>query len=471
MPQLTLIQYLRIIWARKWLVLAVFVSVATTGIVTVLNLPKQYTASAMMVVEVRQDPILGALSAPFNMATELEILRSDVVASRVVKMLGMLDNPEVIEDWRKNTEEKIPLDRYLAGFVQRSMSVEPLRGSNVLTVSFRHGEPAVAAAAANALAQAAIDVSVEMRVGPARQSATWFEDQSRALRNELEAAQARLSRFQQEKGIVVTDERLDQETARLNALTAELAAAQAERLDALTRQRNVGDTSPDMLQSAGVMAIRSQLNQAEARLSEISRNLGVNHPQRIQLEAQIQELRQQLDAEMRRVSSGTTVVSRVSAQKVEALRGMIESQKRQLLEMRSARDQIAVLMRDVETAQRAYEAVSQRSSQLNLESQSSQSILRILSPAVEPLEFTSRKVKIGVLGSLVGGLGLGLLLALGLEFWDRRVRGAEDVDGIEGIPLIGTLGTGASGSARRPSLPRPHPPGAPPALQLPGASG
>ena len=174
---------------------------------------------------------------------------------------------------------------------------------------------------------------------------------------------------------------------------------------------------------------------------------------------------------MRRVSSGTTVISRASAQKVEALRGMIEAQKRQLLEMRSARDQIAVLMRDVETAQRAYEAVSQRSSQLNLESQASQSILRILSPAVEPLEFTSRKVKIGVLGSLVGGLGLGLLLALGLEIWDRRVRGVEDVDGIEGIPLIATLGTATAGSGRRPNLPRPHAPGSPPALQLPGARG
>lgn len=471
MPQLTPIQYLRIIWARKWLVLAVFVTVATAGIVTVLNLPKQYTANAMLVVEVRPDPVLGPLSAPFSMATELEILRSDVVAARVVKMLGMLDSPEVIADWRLKTEEKIPLDRYLAGFIQRSMSVEPVRGSNVLSVSFRHGDPAVAAAAANALAQAAIDVSVEMRVGPARQSASWFEDQARTLRHELEAAQARLSRFQREKGIVVTDERLDQETARLNALTAELASAQAERVDALTRQRNVGDTSPDMMLSAGVNQIRTQLNQAETRLSEISRNLGSNHPQRIQLEAQIQELRQQLDAEMRRVSSGTTVVSRVSTQKVEALRAMIEAQKRQLLEMRTARDQIAVLMRDVETAQRAYDAVSQRSSQLNLESQSSQSFLRILSPAVEPMEFVSRKVKIGVLGSLVGGLGLGLLLALALELRERRVRGVEDVDGIEGVPLIATLGAGGSRFKRRPNLPRPRPPNAPPVLQLPGGGG
>lgn len=471
MLQLTPIQYWRIFWARKWLILAVFVAVASAGILFVLSLPKQYTANAMLVVEVRPDPVLGPLAAPFSMATELEILRSDKVASRVVTKLGMQNDPGTIEAWMKDTGGKIPLERHLAGFIQRNMTVEPLRGSNVLSVSFKHVDPATAAAAANAIAQTAIDVSIEMRIEPARQSASWFEEQARSLRAELEAAQARLSKFQQQKGIVATDERLDQETARLNALMAELALAQAERVDVLGRQRNAGETSPDVLQSAQVQAIRSQLTAAETRLSEISRNLGVNHPQRIQIEAQIAELRQQLNAEMQRVSGSVTVASRASAQKVEALRAMVETQKRQLLEMRSARDQIAVLMRDVETAQRAYDTVSQRSSLLNLESQSSQSILRLLSPAVEPLEYTSRKVKIGVLGSLVGGLGLGLLLALGLEFWDRRVRGAEDVDGIEGIPLIGTLGTGASGSARRPSLPRPHPPGAPPALQLPGASG
>ncbi|GIX23367.1 MAG: hypothetical protein KatS3mg122_0598 [Caldimonas sp.] len=470
MPQLTPLQYLRMIWARKWLVLAVFVTVATAGIATVLSLPKQYTAEARLVVDMRPDPVLGGLAAPFSMATELEVLRSDVVAARVVKALGMLDDPKVIQDWREKTDAKMPLDRYLAGFIQRSMTVEPVRGSNVIAVKFSHGEPAVAAAAANALAQAAIDVSVEMRVGPARQSASWFEDQARALRNELEAAQARLSKFQQQAGIVVTDERLDQETARLNALTAELALAQAERLDALGRQRNAGEMSPDILQSAQVQAIRGQLTAAETRLSEISRNLGTNHPQRIQIEAQIAELRQQLNAEMQRVSGSVTVASRASAQKVEALRAMVEAQKRKLLEMRSARDQIAVLMRDVETAQRAYDTVSQRSSLLNIESQSSQSVLRLLSPAVEPLEYTSRKIKLGILGAIMGGLMLAIAMAIGIELLDRRVRGEEDLAGIDGAQLIGVLGDSATARPLR-RLASTGGPSTRPALPMSGAGG
>ena len=56
----------------------------------------------------------------------------------------------------------------------------------------------------------------------------------RRLRANLEQAQAKLSKFQQIKGIVVTDERLDQENARYGTLISQLATAQAERVETST---------------------------------------------------------------------------------------------------------------------------------------------------------------------------------------------------------------------------------------------
>ena len=44
-------QVLRIIWARKWLVLALLVVVSTAGTVITLLLPKQYTADTALIVE------------------------------------------------------------------------------------------------------------------------------------------------------------------------------------------------------------------------------------------------------------------------------------------------------------------------------------------------------------------------------------------------------------------------------------
>ena len=59
---MTLKHVLQVVWARKWLVLALMVLVSAAGITTVMMLPRQYTAESSMVVEMRIDPVLGALA-------------------------------------------------------------------------------------------------------------------------------------------------------------------------------------------------------------------------------------------------------------------------------------------------------------------------------------------------------------------------------------------------------------------------
>ena len=447
-----LTQYLRIIWARKWIVIGLFVLIAAAGITTVMLLPRQYTAETSLVVEVRIDPALGALApalaAPSYMATQVEILRSERVASRAVKILGVERSAEAVAQWRDATKAKISLERYFAGVLQHGLNVEPGRGSSIINLSFTAADPIFAQAAANAFAQAYQDVSVELRVAPARQSATFLDEQVKSLRADLENAQSRLSKFQQTKGIVVTDERLDQENARFNMLIGQLAQAQAERVETETRLRNTGgETSPDVLGSGAVQNLKAQLAQAETKLSDISSIVGKNHPQRLQLDAQIAELKRQIAAETRRVAGGTSTLSRGSSQKVAELQTMVDQQKRQLLSLRSDRDQIAVYQRDVEAAQRAYDAVASRLGQVSMEGQNNQANTRLLSPAVEPLEPSRPKVVVGIVGSLLGALAVGILAALGLELLDRRIRRPEDLMVMPGVPVIGVLNPAGS---RRP---------------------
>ena len=437
-------QYLRILWARKWLLLVTFLVIAATGIAITLLMPRQYTAETSLVVEMRIDPALGALApalaSPSYMQTQIEILKSERVASRAVTILGVERSKDAVEQWRNETKMKIPLARYFAGVLSRGLSVEPPHGSNIINLSFSAPDPIFAQATANAFAQAYMDVSVELRVAPARQSAGFLKEQTESLRADLEKAQTQLSKFQQSKGIAITDERLDQETARYNALIAQLAMAQAERVDFETRQRNSGsEVSPDVLQSPGIINLKSQIASAETKLTEISSIVGKNHPQRLQLEAQIGELKRQLAAETRRVAGGATTSSRGSSQKVNELQIMVDMQKKQLLAMRSDRDQIAVYQRDVDAAQRAYDAVTQRLGITNLEGLNNQANTRLLSPAVEPLEPSRPRIPLGIAASILGGLAVGVLAALGMEMMDRRVRMPQDLIVVSGVPVIGVL--------------------------------
>jgi uncharacterized protein involved in exopolysaccharide biosynthesis len=260
------------------------------------------------------------------------------------------------------------------------------------------------------------------------------------LRTDLEKAQAKLSGYQREKGIVASDERVDQEMQRLDSLTSQLATIQSEKVDYSSRQKSSGnELSPDVQQNSIVVSLKGEIAKAETKLSETSSTMGKNHPVRVQLEGQIAGLKEQLDKEMRRISGGAATATRTSALKEAELMQMIEEQKKQVLALRQTRDEIHVLNKDVEAAQRAYESVAQRMSQLSLEAQSEQTNVRVLSPAIEPSEPSRPNIPRFIAMSLAGGILMGILAALGIEYIDRRVRNIADMV-IEGVPVFATVG-------------------------------
>ena len=453
---LSLRQALLILRLRWWVVVGVFALILGGAYAVSVKLPKQYTAETSVLLDAKIDPLLATLMPALGgslIATQVDIVKSDRVASRVVNMLGLAQNAGAVARWREETEGRTPLDSYFAGLLQRGLVVDPGRGSALMTISFTAEDAKFAAAVANAFARAYIDLSVELRVGPAREYATFFDDRIKSLREDLDAAQARLSAFQQKRGIVVSSERVDQEAARLTALEAALAGALAESADTSSRQRNAGtETSIDVQQSGAVQSLKADLAKAETRLSEISAIFGSKHPQRLELETRIGELKQQLALEMRRVSGATATVNRIATQRIGELRSMAAAQKQTVLNLRTQRDEAGALLREVETAQRAFDTVAQRRTQLANESQAEQPTARVLSPAIEPLKHS--KPNIPKILAAAAGLGLlgGLGIAYLLEMMNRRVRSADDLLNVDGVPVLGVMSKSAGRQAFTPRL-------------------
>jgi succinoglycan biosynthesis transport protein ExoP len=437
-------QFLLVIFARRHLVASIFVFVAATGAGITVMMPKVYTATTSLVIDVKSDPIAGAMlpsvGTPTYMATQTEIIGSERTAIGVVRILRIDQNPQLVTQWKEATNGNTPLENYYARLLRGGMAVSPARGSNIINLSYAGRDPKFATAVANAYAQAYIDLLIDLRVDPARQYSAWFDERLKKLRTDLEKAQGKLSSFQREKGIVASDERVDQEMQRLNSLTSQLATIQGEKVESSSRQRSSGNEfSPDVQQNTIVVSLKGEIARAETKLRETSSTMGKNHPVRVQLEGQIAGLKEQLDKEMRRISGGAATATRTSALKEAELMQMIEEQKKQVLALRETRDDIHVLTKDVETAQRAYESVAQRMSQLSLEAQSEQTNVRVLSPAIEPSEPSRPNIPRFIAMSLAGGILMGILAALGMEYIDRRVRNIADL-AIEGVPMLGVVG-------------------------------
>ena len=112
---MTFQQFLLILKARFWTVFFTLLIVVVATIIVSLVIPKEYTAAAAVVVDVKSpDPVAGlvlpGLITPGYMATQVDIINSDRVAQRVVKMLRLDESPAVKAQWQEDTEGKGRVD-------------------------------------------------------------------------------------------------------------------------------------------------------------------------------------------------------------------------------------------------------------------------------------------------------------------------------------------------------------------------
>lgn len=440
-------QFLTILAARWKIAFATLAAVVATTVAVSLVLPPQYAATASVVIDVKSpDPIAGimmpAVVMPAYMATQVDIINSERVAQRVVKMLRLDENPAARDQWIEATQGKGRLDLWLAEALQKKLDVRPSRESNVIAISYKGLDPDFAAAVANAFAQAYMDTTIALKVEPARQYAEWFGTQGKELRENLEKAQSKLSAYQQEHGIVASDERLDSETAKLNELSSQLTLVLTQTAEAQSKQRSgaASDTLPDVFQNSLIQNLKVDIARQEGKLQELSGNLGRNHPQYKQMEAEIAALKQRLEVETKHIAKSFSTTGTVSKDKEAVIRVALEAQKKRVLQLKRDRDEVAVLTRDVEAAQKAYDAVTQRLTQTRLESQANQTNVSVLTPASAPIQQSSPKLILNTALAVFLGALLGLGAAFLRELSDRRIRSIDDLKALISLPVLAEIG-------------------------------
>lgn len=442
MKGINLIQILLILRAHYRVALVILLVVSAIGITITLMVPKQYVATTDIVFDVKSaDPVIGQLLPvlPGYIATQVEIIRSERVAQRVVKTIRLDENPTVQADWKRETGGKGRIEAWLGKLLLNKLGVTASRDTSIIHISYTSAEPAFAVVIANAFAQAYLDANIELRVDPARQHARWFLGQGKTLRDNLEKAQTKLTEFQQQHGIVAKDEQYDAETAKLSELSSQLTAAMGQTADAQSKQRSGSDALPEVMRNSVVMGLRSEIARLEGKLGEAAVNLGRNHPQYQRMEHELAALKRQLQVETQRVTKGFSSTRSVSRDNEAELRTAIAAQEKKLLQLKSQRNLLAVLQRDVASAQSAYDTVTTRYNQSTLESQITQASASVLSYASEPTAPAFPNILKGLVISLGAGFVLGAGVAFLIELLDRRVRCVDDLLQVLPFPVLSVI--------------------------------
>ncbi len=454
---MTIEQFLVILTARWRSGAIVCASIVFLALAVSLLMPKRYTGNASVVLDVRTPDrasggpgapmVVTGMLAPSYMTTQVQVVTSERVARGAIRALGLQNNAELKQAWLEDTEGKGDFEAWIAFLLQKQLDIIAARDSNVIDIAYSSRDPAQAAAVANAFMQSYIDTTLELKVEPARAYKSFFDASAKRLRQDLEAAQGRLSRFQKTNQILVTPDRMDVETARLAGLTTQLVELQSTAAQNEGKRAQAGgvrqDQLPEVISNPLVSQLSASLANEEARLKELTSRYGPRHPQLIEQRARLAEVQSKLQAATARATGSVTVNSSVSQAQIARMEKLLTEQRAKVMKLQGLRDEGELLRRDVEIAQTAYSAMEQHVSETGVESENTSTNVSVLKRATEPATPSAPRLLRNMAAAVVLGGLLGLATALVREMRDRRVRTVADVEVELGQPLMLTLPRGA----------------------------
>ena len=445
-------QFLLALRARRKAFVLALLTTMVAAIAVALVVPKRYTAQATLVVDSRDEQamtpvrIMSLRDRASYIATQIELLQSGRVATQVARDLKLAQNAELRAAFEEDTGGAGPIDVWIGAQLLEKLKVNNT-ASNLISVEYSSSNAKFAADVANGFAKAYLAVSLELRTQPTREASAWFEEQLKGLRAHVTQSQGRLTAYQKEKGFVAADDRLDIEAARLSELSTQLLAARNATYDVQARYKQAAelaagggaDALPEVMASPVILAVKADLARAESLLQTATADLGPNHPVHQRYNGEVQALRDKLGNEMKKVVASLGNAAQQARKREQELESALTAQQQHILKMKDARAHTAAMMRDVENAQRSYDAVLARYMTTRIESAAKQGDGALLTPAIEPAK--PAHPKLGLIGglSVLLGLMVATMMVYALETLDRRVRSRFDLESRLAVPSLGRL--------------------------------
>ena len=478
---------------RVWLILGIFTATVLIAEIITYQTPKMYSSTASLNFDFKSSNPLddrggAVLTQNSYITTQVGILQSLNVAQKVVDGLTDYERTRLVKalNARYSTLDKIvnwvkssikylltPNDGknhaaidgggerpqgqtlrlsasydWLTKAIGTDLDVSTEYESRIVKVSYSSTDPQIAALMADRFAESYIATNLEMVINPARKSKVWFDEQLKSLRSRLEDAQAKLTAYQQQEGIVSSDERIDIETSQLRSLSEQLTAAQETTRNAESAKHKLkevlsrGDslmTFEPVFNNTVVQRIKTDIRDLEGQLVESSNSLGANHPRIKKLRSELAAARKRLSTEVQVITDGIENAADLSKEREHNLEQALESQKKLVLRLKSEHDKIAVLQREVDSSQQSYNSALNDLNTSSMQSMVDQTSVSIVDHAtVSTTQATPSVMKNLAIGAF-GGLILGIGVALFMDVFIRKIHSKEDLINEVEVPLLGHL--------------------------------
>ncbi len=426
--------------------------------------------------------ISGSRGGNYDFETEIQVLRSEAIAERVVRNLNLHENStfnasrsagvigrvrDQLRDWVRSARAllssrdipDLPSDLERAADAEQraieraarrlrgSMSVNAVGRSAVLRVSYTSSSPGLSARIANGIADAYIEDQLAATDEASQRAIQWLRTRRDELRDQLEQVSAVADAFREENDLIGVD--VDQlASAELDRLSRDLVAARAELVELEARDKRLteivqsGNTSAVVRETAGqgiTAGLRSRYLDVLRSYNSLATSLGDDHAQTQRRLRELREIEALMFEEIRRSAQ----LVRDDLQSARARVASLQEAQARVGERVGADQAIVMQLRDlennVETVRNLYSSFRQRHQEATQRQEIPVSNTRVLNRAQTPGAPSSPNVQRtlalgGLLGFLIGGGWVAFR-----EWRDDRIRSEEHVRDDLALEYLGGL--------------------------------
>ena len=434
---MSIVQLLRILMARRWIIFTTLITCVVVALATAKSLPERYDATARVILDVlKADPVTGetlGAGARSYITTQIQLVQDYRIAGDVVDRLGWLQNPAVIANWQAETGGAGDMRRWAAQRVINGVKAEMVEGSNILEIKYSGPNAEAAKRIVNMLREAYIESSLRFKTDSAGRTADWYREQSERAQRSLMAAETAKAQFEKENSIIVGGPNGEAESAKLTSLQGAYLQARGSMGEKEYEAVKQASTSPVVDQ------LKIQLATLNDQIGQASESFGTEHPTYKALVSRRAMLTSEIARESSTARAAGAAQSGASRKSVSELEAEYNAQRGLVLGMKDKLNQLSQLEREVALRRTQYEKASEKTADLRLQSNLSESGLVVLGDAMAngKAAFPNWPLIAGLATAF--GLALGVVAALLTELMARRVRGHEDLAFAGSVPVLAVI--------------------------------
>jgi succinoglycan biosynthesis transport protein ExoP len=455
----------RSISKHKWSALGLAGAIALLTTLIVFVIQPVYRSTATLMLESNKSKVVSIEEVYSSMSnnreyyqTQAEILKSEELARRIVTKMKLVDHPALDPRQQKDAgfslSKLLPAswlgeddaDKFTPAKLQtaviarfkKELTIELVRNSQLIKISYENPDKEFAATAANLVAEGFIEADMDARLAMTQKAGAWLTERLTGLRKKLEESERSLQQFRERERIIDAkgvaqsgaSKQLEQLAGGLVSARQKKAEAEAAYLQVQSAQKSNIDIEsiPAIQKSTIYIDLKKTESAAEGRLADAAKKYGPDHPKRQTADAELRAARENTKRQIDTIVTSITKEYELARAQEGSVERALAQSKGDILGMNRKEYELGVLEREVASNKSLYEMFTTRTKETNVAGDLQSPIARVVDPAVvTSAAYSPKKFRIIGIAAVVG-LILGVMLALLLEYLDNTIKNAEDVD-------------------------------------------